>query len=619
MTVDLRRLVSSLEQPARSALEGAAGLALANTHASVGVAHWLQKMIEQGGPLAAELGQQAELGRLSADLTAVLDRLPRGAAGAPALEPVLVTWMREAWLQASLQGGRTATGELDLLAALFAEPTLRAIAHDASPLLRRIDAQKLEQAAAGWAQPAGSAGGVSPALDEAASGLAGGRAQAGASLEKYTIDLTAQARAKKIDNVVGRDGEIRQVIDILSRRRQNNPILVGEAGVGKTAIVEGFAMRVAAGDVPPGLAGVSVRALDLGLLQAGASARGEFETRLKGVIADVKASSQPVILFIDEAHTLIGAGGSAGQGDAANLIKPELARGELRTIAATTWAEYKKYFERDAALTRRFQTVNVAEPEHEIAVAMMRGLVPALEKHHGVRIMEEALSDAVRLSARYIPARQLPDKCVSLLDTACASVAIARTTAPAPLEDAERRLERLQAELESVVREQLADRQAAIEAELTRNARRGRRPARAVAGRVRADRRARGGGGGGCRHHRVARAARRVAGRAADGAAPGGPRRGGRRGHPLDRHPGRPHADQRHRQRAVARGRAAPPGDRPGPRVAHHRRRGADQPRPTWPTRASRWACSCWWAPAASARPRRRSRWPNSFTAGRRA
>ncbi len=467
VTVDLRRLVSSLEQPARSALEGAAGLALANTHASVGVAHWLQKMIEQGGPLAAELGQQAELGRLSADLTAMLDRLPRGAAGAPALEPVLVTWMREAWLTASLQGGRTATGELDLLAALFAEPTLRAIAHDASPLLRRIDAQRLEQAAAGWSQPAGSAGGGSSALDEAASGLAGGRAQAGASLEKYTIDLTAQARAKKIDNVVGRDGEIRQVIDILSRRRQNNPILVGEAGVGKTAIVEGFAMRVAAGDVPPGLAGVSVRSLDLGLLQAGASARGEFETRLKGVIADVKASSQPVILFIDEAHTLIGAGGSAGQGDAANLIKPELARGELRTIAATTWAEYKKYFERDAALTRRFQTVNVAEPEHEIAVAMMRGLVPALEKHHGVRIMEEALSDAVRLSARYIPARQLPDKCVSLLDTACASVAIARTTAPAPLEDAERRLERLQAELDSVVRDQLAERQAAIEAELT--------------------------------------------------------------------------------------------------------------------------------------------------------
>ncbi len=466
MTVDLRSLVSSLEPTARAALEGAAGLALANTHAGVGVAHWMRRLIEQPGPLAAELSQQVDLARLTADLTQALDRLPRGATGAPTLEPVLVTWMREAWLLASLQAGRMATGELDLLAALFNEATLRAIAHDLSPSLRRIDTQRLEAAALGWSSPDGAARQPSESSGVAgggASGLAGGQSQAGASLAKYTIDLTEQARHKKIDAVVGRDGEIRQVIDILSRRRQNNPILVGEAGVGKTAIVEGFAMRVAAGDVPPALRGVSVRSLDLGLLQAGASARGEFETRLKGVIADVKASHQPVILFIDEAHTLIGAGGQAGQGDAANLIKPELARGELRTIAATTWAEYKKYFERDAALTRRFQPVKVDEPEHEIAVAMMRGLVPALEKHHGVRIMEEALEDAVRLSARYIPARQLPDKCVSLLDTACAAVAIARTTAPAPLEDAERRLERLIAELAAVTREGLDERRAATE------------------------------------------------------------------------------------------------------------------------------------------------------------
>ncbi len=465
MTIDLRNLVSTLEPQARTALEGAAGLALANTHASIGVAHWLRRMIEQPGPLAAELGAHTDLGRLTSDLTQALDRLPRGAAGAPALEPVLVTWMREAWLFASLQAGRAATGELDLLAALFGEPTLRAIAHDLSPALRRIDAVRLEAAAMGWSSPEGGSR-VAAADADAVSGLAGGRAQAGASLAKYTIDLTEQARHAKIDPVVGRDGEIRQVIDILSRRRQNNPILVGEAGVGKTAIVEGFAMRVAAGDVPPALRGVAVRTLDLGLLQAGASARGEFETRLKGVIADVKASAQPVILFIDEAHTLIGAGGQAGQGDAANLIKPELARGELRTIAATTWAEYKKYFERDAALTRRFQPVKVDEPEHDIAVAMMRGLVPALEKHHGVRIMEEALADAVRLSARYIPARQLPDKCVSLLDTACAAVSIARATPPAPLEDAERRLERLEAELAAVTREGLAERRAAVEAKI---------------------------------------------------------------------------------------------------------------------------------------------------------
>jgi type VI secretion system protein VasG len=446
-------------------LEGAAGLALANTHASVGIAHWLRRLIEQPGPLASELGQQVPLARLTADLTQALDRLPRGAAGAPTLEPILITWMREAWLVASLQGGRTATGELDLLCALFADSTLRAVTHDLSPALRSIDTARFDEASRAWAAPEGA----TPAADNGlTSGLAGGRAQAGASLEKYTIDMTSLARNGKIDPVVGRDAEIRQVIDILSRRRQNNPILVGEAGVGKTAIVEGFARRVAEGDVPPALRGISVRSLDLGLLQAGASAKGEFETRLKGVMADVRASAVPVILFIDEAHTLIGAGGSAGQGDAANLIKPELARGELRTIAATTWAEYKKYFERDAALTRRFQPVQVNEPEHDIAVAMMRGLVPALEKHHGVTILEEALFDAVRLSARYIPARQLPDKCVSLLDTACASVAIARTTAPASLEDAERRLERLRAEHDSVTREHNQERVVSIEAEIAR-------------------------------------------------------------------------------------------------------------------------------------------------------
>ncbi len=464
MALDLRRLVATLEPGSRSALEAAAGLALANTHASVGVVHWLCKLLETKGPLAVELGQQIELARLASDLTQALDRLPRGNAGAPTLEPVLITWMREAWMLASLQSARTTTGELDLLAALMTDATLRAVANDLSTQFRRIDVQRLEQASSGWS-PASStdANDASHAAEMAGVGAA---PKPGNALDTYTIDLTAMARAGKIDPIVGRDGEIRQVIDILSRRRQNNPILVGEAGVGKTAIVEGFAIRVAAGDVPPALCGIAVRTLDLGLLQAGASARGEFETRLKGVISEVKASAVPVILFIDEAHTLIGAGGQAGQGDAANLIKPELARGELRTIAATTWAEYKKYFERDAALTRRFQTVKVDEPEHDIAVAMMRGLVPVLEKHHGVTITEEALESAVRLSARYIPARQLPDKCVSLLDTACASVAIARSTPPAALEDVERRLERLAAELASVTREGLTDRQASVNTEI---------------------------------------------------------------------------------------------------------------------------------------------------------
>src|SRR4029077_3032242 len=245
----------------------------------------------------------------------------------------------------------------------------------------------------------------------------------------------------------------RQVIDILTRRRQNNPILTGEAGVGKTAVVEGFAMRVAQGDVPPALDNVTVRTLDLGLLQAGAGVRGEFENRLKSVIEEVKASPRPIILFIDEAHTMIGAGGAAGQSDAANLLKPALARGELRTIAATTWAEYKKYFEKDAALSRRFQVVKVDEPPEAAAIAMVRGLVGTLEKHHGVRILDEAVSEAVRLSARYIPSRQLPDKAVSLIDTACARVAMSQSASPAAIEDRQRRISLIDTELGIVDRE----------------------------------------------------------------------------------------------------------------------------------------------------------------------
>ena len=253
--------------------------------------------------------------------------------------------------------------------------------------------------------------------------------------------------------MLGRDGEIRQIIDILTRRRQNNPILTGEAGVGKTAVVEGFALRIAAGDVPPPLKNVSLRTLDLGLLQAGAGIKGEFENRLKSVIDEVKASPQPIILFIDEAHTMIGAGGQAGQGDAANLLKPALARGELRTIAATTWAEYKKYFEKDAALARRFQVVKVEEPTEAAAVEMMRGLVGTLEKHHKVRILDEAVVDAVRLSHRYISGRQLPDKAVSLLDTACARVAIGHTAVPPAVEDCRRRIEQLTLAIDILHRE----------------------------------------------------------------------------------------------------------------------------------------------------------------------
>ncbi len=273
------------------------------------------------------------------------------------------------------------------------------------------------------------------------------------ALDQFTTDLTAQARAGKIDPILGRDSEIRQIVDILTRRRQNNPILTGEAGVGKTAVVEGFALRLASGDVPPSLQGVTLRTLDLGLLQAGAGVKGEFENRLRGVIDEVKSSPKPIIVFIDEAHQLIGAGGQAGQGDAANLLKPALARGELRTIAATTWAEYKKYFEKDAALTRRFQVVKVEEPAEPMAVAMVRGLVSTLEKHHNVRILDEAVSEAVRLSARYIPSRQLPDKAVSLIDTACARVGMSQAAVPPPVEDRQRRIALIDTEVGILDRE----------------------------------------------------------------------------------------------------------------------------------------------------------------------
>src|SRR5215475_3921615 len=280
--------------------------------------------------------------------------------------------------------------------------------------------------------------------------VAGGKTKA---LDQFTIDLTARARGGQIDPVLGRDFEIRQVIDILTRRRQNNPILTGEAGVGKTAVVEGFALRVAAGDVPEPLRKVAVRTLDLGLLQAGAGIKGEFENRLKSVIDEVKGSSQPIILFIDEAHTMIGAGGQAGQNDAANLLKPALARGELRTICATTWSEYKQYFEKDAALTRRFQVVKVEEPAESQAVAMIRGLVGTLEQHHNVRVLDEAVDAAVRLSHRYISGRQLPDKAVSVLDTACARVALGQVATPPAVEDCQRRIAHIETELRILERE----------------------------------------------------------------------------------------------------------------------------------------------------------------------
>jgi type VI secretion system protein VasG len=337
-------------------------------------------------------------------------------------------------------------------------PTLKNALIGMSAEWRKVQVEKLGSDFDSILGPSTETSQYDPGAGAAAGASAGGGAQPGLSgeseaLAKFSVDLTAQARAGTLDGIVGRDAEIRQVVDILLRRRQNNPILVGEAGVGKTAVVEGFARRIADGDVPPVLRGVTLRALDIGLMQAGASVKGEFEKRLRAVIDEVESSPTPIILFIDEAHTLIGAGGQAGTGDAANLLKPALARGRLRTIAATTYAEYRQYFEKDPALTRRFQTVDIAEPQTDKAIDMIRSVAPMMEAHHHVVVLDEAVAAAVTLAQRYVPARQLPDKAVSLLDTASARVAVSQHAVPAQVEDRRRRVELLEVELEVARRE----------------------------------------------------------------------------------------------------------------------------------------------------------------------
>jgi type VI secretion system protein VasG len=457
VAVDLKSVVGRLSDIGRRQLEAAAGLTLSRSHYNVEIEHVLLKLVETAGSDVAAILRKREVdaGRVAAELTRALDRLRTGNARAPALSPDIVTWLREAWLIASLEGGASRIRSGHLLAALLADDALSRTIRDSSPSLAAIPADAVRRNLAELTAGSDEAGQAEAAgAAPAAAAAPGGEApRGGGPLEQFCTDLTAQAKAGRIDPILGRDSEIRQMVDILTRRRQNNPILTGEPGVGKTAVVEGLALRIAAGDVPDALKGVKLMSLDLGLLQAGAGVKGEFENRLKGVIDTVKASPTPIIMFIDEAHTLIGAGGQAGQNDAANLLKPALARGELRCVAATTWAEYKKYFEKDAALTRRFQVVKVDEPSEPLAMAMLRGLVATLEKHHGVRILDEAVIDAVKLSARFIPSRQLPDKGVSLLDTACARVAMSQAAMPAPIEDRVRRLALIATELGAIGRE----------------------------------------------------------------------------------------------------------------------------------------------------------------------
>ncbi len=457
VAIDLKSLINRLDDHCRRALEAAAGLTLSRTHYNVEIEHWLIKLAEGTDTDIAAIFRQYDVdhGRFLSDLNKSLDKAKTGNGRAPALSPEIVDLGKQAWLLASVEQGLSRVRSGHLIWALLADETLARRAREASGQLLKIQPDILKRDMAAITANSVEAQTAPAAVDGAAPGAADGAARAGGSgaLELYTYDLTARAKAGKIDPVLGRDFEIRQAIDILTRRRQNNPILTGEAGVGKTAVVEGLALKIASGDVPDSMKNVTLRTLDLALLQAGAGMKGEFEQRLKSVIDEVKASPKPIIVFIDEAHTLIGAGGQAGQNDAANLLKPALARGELRTIAATTWAEYKKYFEKDAALTRRFQVVKVEEPSEAMAIAMIRGLTATLEKHHGTRILDEAISEAVRLSARFIPSRQLPDKAISLIDTACARVAMSQAAVPAPIEDLRRRIDLIDTELGILERE----------------------------------------------------------------------------------------------------------------------------------------------------------------------
>jgi type VI secretion system protein VasG len=482
-TVSARALIDKLNPTCRRALEGAAGLCLSRTHFHVEVEHWLLKLLEDPNDDLPALFRQygLDIAKTRREVGKTLDQFKTGNGRAPDLSFEILDLIREAWVLASLDYGAGAVRSAHVLAALLSDRTLGPRARAGAPELAKIPLERFQKELADVVAASSSEENAetAAAAPSSAAGGAGPTPGAGSktpSLDQFTENLTEKASRGGIDPVVGRDAEIRQMINILMGRRQNNPILTGEAGVGKTAVVEGLALRIAQGDVPEPLKKVVLRVLDLGLLQAGAGVKGEFENRLKSVIAEVKASPRPVILFIDEAHTLIGAGGQQGQGDAANLLKPALARGELRTIAATTFAEYKKYFATDAALTRRFQVVKVEEPEEARAVRMLRGLVPMLEKHHGVRVLDEALAEAVRLTTRYVPERQLPDKAVSLLDKVCARVALSQSATPPALEDARREAEHLAAEIKYVERDsagggdhadrhkELTERLAAVEA-----------------------------------------------------------------------------------------------------------------------------------------------------------
>ena len=444
------------------AIEGATVFCKLRGNPYVELVHWMHQILSTNDSDLHRILRHFEVdsSKLAADLTRSLDRLPRGATAISDLSEHIENAVERAWVYGTLKYDDAQVRSGYIMVGLVKTMGLRNILYGISKEFEKlgIDAlsDKLPDIVKGSPEEgliASDGSGISGEPGEASGAMAPAQMGKQEALKKYAVDLTEKARKGELDPVTGRDEEIRQIVDILMRRRQNNPMLTGEAGVGKTAVVEGFALRLAKGDVPPQLKDVSLLTLDIGLLQAGASMKGEFEQRLRQVIDEVQASPKPIILFVDEVHTLVGAGGAAGTGDAANLLKPALARGTLRTIGATTWAEYKKYIEKDPALTRRFQVVQVPEPDEAKAIAMLRGVATVLEKHHKVLLLDEAIASAVNLSHRYIPARQLPDKAVSLLDTSCARVAVSQHATPPAVEDVLRKIEMLDVEIGIIERE----------------------------------------------------------------------------------------------------------------------------------------------------------------------
>ena len=472
-TIKRKELVGKLNPVCLKAFSAAAQTAKTRGNPYVELVHFIEALSQSARSdfeiLCASAGVDAS--RLAADITRAVDALPHGAGSVEEFSDHIFRAIQEGWTFGSLEFGDDTVRSAYILLGALKVPVLEGLLFKISLEFDKVDpasmGAQLGDLLAESIEGAKPDGEAAPKAKQAPGGKS--------ALDQYATNLTERARAGKIDPVIGRDPEIRQIIDILMRRRQNNPILTGEAGVGKTAVVEGFALRLARGDVSPQLKAVDLHMLDVGLMQAGASVKGEFEKRLKQVIDEVQSSEKPIILFIDEAHTLIGAGGAAGTGDAANLLKPALARGELRTVAATTWSEYKEHIEKDPALTRRFQVVKVEEPAEEAAVRMLRGVAGVLEKHHKVEILDEAIEAAVALSHRYIPSRQLPDKAISLLDTACARVAVSQHATPAEVEDIERRLSSLEVEQGIISREEaigieVTERKAEVEAALAKAA-----------------------------------------------------------------------------------------------------------------------------------------------------